>query len=114
PLSPIVNIEWAAFGIVIQILRSPQEADLDRSGSINFQEAVDLGLALSLDSFGAGLGAAMMGANAPLLAVVVALMTGLFLTIGIEIGKVGRSLSWAKKLTIVPGLILIAIGLLRL
>jgi len=48
-------------GIVIEILREPGAADLDRSGHINPLEACFLGIALALDSVAAGLGAAMAG-----------------------------------------------------
>ena len=47
--------------LVIEILREPGAADMDRSGHINPLEAVFLGVALALDSIAAGLGAAMAG-----------------------------------------------------
>ena len=53
--------EIARFGIIIQILKEPRRADLDRSGMISSKEALWLGLALSLDSCGAGIGMALMG-----------------------------------------------------
>ncbi|MBW7460979.1 sporulation membrane protein YtaF, partial [Paenibacillus sepulcri] len=61
PAVPVLLLEWKRLGIVIQILRTPQIADVDRSGIISASEAVLLGFALSIDSFGAGLGAAMVG-----------------------------------------------------
>ncbi|UUZ93748.1 hypothetical protein LJK87_03290 [Paenibacillus sp. P25] len=52
----ILYIELKRFGLVIQILRTPSIADMDRSGNISPYEAMLLGLALSLDAFGAGIG----------------------------------------------------------
>ena len=57
----IVNFEIKSLGIVINILKKPMVADFDKSGTITGVEAFMLGLALSLDSFGAGIGAAMLG-----------------------------------------------------
>src|SRR5699024_2821010 len=53
----IVNLEIKSLGIVIQVLEKPAVADLDESGSITGIEALILGLALSLDAFGAGISA---------------------------------------------------------
>ena len=45
---------------MIQILRKPTVADFDKSGTISAGEAL-LGIALSVDSFGAGIGASLLG-----------------------------------------------------
>jgi putative sporulation protein YtaF len=55
------RLRLGSVGIVVQILREPGAADMDRSGHINFAEAWLLGVALALDSVAAGLGAAMAG-----------------------------------------------------
>ncbi|MFZ5824210.1 MAG: sporulation membrane protein YtaF, partial [Bacillota bacterium] len=55
------RVKLGSIGIVIEILREPGAADMDRSGHINPMEAVFLGVALALDSTAAGLGAAMAG-----------------------------------------------------
>ena len=52
----IINFEIKSLGIVINILKKPMVADFDKSGTITGVEAFMLGLALSLDSFGAGIG----------------------------------------------------------
>ncbi len=61
PVRRVWRLRLGSVGIVIEILREPGAADLDRSGSINPVEAVFLGVALALDSTAAGLGAAMAG-----------------------------------------------------
>lgn len=55
------RLKLGSVGIVIEILREPGSADLDRSGHISLSEAWFLGIALALDSVAAGLGAAMAG-----------------------------------------------------
>ncbi|MGL4818663.1 MAG: sporulation membrane protein YtaF [Bacilli bacterium] len=111
---PLLNFEISMLGIVIQILRHPTAADVDRSGSISPMEAFLLGLALSLDSFGAGLAAAMMGISPFLLAITVGAMSFIFLWVGLCVGRWGRGIAWLEKLLIVPGVLLILMGVLRL
>ncbi|WP_416151468.1 sporulation membrane protein YtaF [Salipaludibacillus sp. HK11] len=110
----LMNVELKRLGIVVHVLKKPMEADLDDSGSINGSEALLLGIALSLDAFGAGMGAAFLGVSAWLLAVSVAIMCGLFLTLGKISGeKLLRSEKF-KKLSFLPGMLLILIGLFQL
>ncbi|RAP77690.1 sporulation membrane protein YtaF [Paenibacillus montanisoli] len=113
-MSTIVILELKRLGIVIQILRTPQMADVDRSGIISASEAVLLGFALSLDSFGAGLGAAMVGFNPLLTSVVISGASGVFLLAGMRLGF--RFAAWRgmRALSVLPGLMLIAMGVMRL
>lgn len=53
--------EIKSLGIVIHILKKPTRADFDSSGTVTGVEAFMLGAALSLDAFGVGIGAAMLG-----------------------------------------------------
>ncbi|RKL66694.1 sporulation membrane protein YtaF [Salipaludibacillus neizhouensis] len=110
----VVNVELKQLGIVIRILRKPMEADLDDSGSITGAEAVLLGIALSLDAFGAGLGAALLGVSPLILAVSVAFMCGLFLTLGKLSGEKLMASSNINGLTFLPGLLLIILGLWKI
>lgn len=109
----IATIEMKYFGIAINILKKPMEADIDRSGTINGLEAILLGLALSLDAFGAGIGAAMLGFSPLALSVSIGIMSSLFLLAGMTFGN---KLSYNKaigKLTFLPGVLLIVIGILK-
>lgn len=112
--SAIVNLELKRLGIVIQILRTPQAADVDRSGTISASEAILLGFALSIDSFGAGLGAAMVGYDPLLTALVISTTSGLFLLAGMRLGF--RFAGWRgmRALSVLPGIMLIVMGFLRL
>ncbi|MGA8942603.1 MAG: sporulation membrane protein YtaF [Thermoactinomyces sp.] len=101
-------------GLVVKILKTPAAADIDNSGSISSAEAVWLGTALSLDAFGAGIGAAFMGIPPLSTALLIALMSALFLKIGMWFGF-SHSKNLNNRLVIyLPGLILIAMGMIRL
>ncbi|SDK42637.1 sporulation membrane protein YtaF [Sediminibacillus albus] len=112
---PIVfTFEIKSLGIVIEILKKPMTADMDNSGRIAGIEAFLLGLALSVDSFGAGIGAAMLGFPPLLAALGIGFTTGLFLAIGMKSGYLFSYWRWLQRLTFIPGLILIFIGILKI
>lgn len=110
----LLYLEIKRLGLVIQILRNPTAADVDRSGNISLYEACFLGLALSLDAFGAGIGAAFIGFTPWVTAGTIACFSGTFLTIGLQIGLRYANLRWIQKLSVLPGCVLIVIGLLKL
>ncbi|WP_280769882.1 sporulation membrane protein YtaF [Salipaludibacillus daqingensis] len=110
----LMNLEIKRLGIVINVLKKPMEADLDDSGSITGNEALLLGVALSLDAFGAGMGAAFLGVSPWLLAASVGLMCGLFLSLGKLSGELLFKSEKMKHLSFLPGLLLILIGIFKL
>ncbi|WP_214481592.1 sporulation membrane protein YtaF [Bacillus sp. SM2101] len=110
----LFNLEIRSLGVVINILRKPMAADLDKSGTITGIEAFLLGAALSLDAFGAGLGAALLGYSPILMAASVALMSMLFLSLGLKSGILFSGLTWVKKFSFLPGVILIVLGIWKL
>lgn len=101
-------------GLVVKVLKTPVVADIDNSGSISSAEAVLLGTALSLDAFGAGIGAAFMGIPPLSTAFLIALMSGLFLRIGMWCGFSHSKNPKNRLMIYLPGLILIVLGLFRL
>lgn len=96
------------------VLRDPFQADKDKSGTISVSEAFILGTALALDAFGAGLGAAMLGYSPIVTAVLIATMSGLFVFSGIKIGFLLSKNRMIARLTFIPPLLLICIGLFNL
>lgn len=114
PEKQVIKLELKRLGLVIQILRTPQAADVDKSGNISASEAVMLGVALSLDAFGAGLGAAMLGLPALLTAVVIAVSSALFLVGGTRIGLRFSARRKVQVITVLPGILLIMIGIMKL
>ncbi|MFZ7945642.1 sporulation membrane protein YtaF [Neobacillus sp. 19] len=110
----IINFEIRSLGIAINILKKPMSADFDKSGTITGIEAFMLGFALSLDSFGAGIGAAMLGFSPFYLAITVAIMSSLFVLLGIKSGTFFRKFEWVQKFSFLPGILLIIIGIWKL
>ncbi|MGJ7920458.1 sporulation membrane protein YtaF [Neobacillus sp. LXY-4] len=110
----IFNFEIKSLGLVINILRKPMSADFDQSGIITGLEALMLGLALSFDAFGAGIGAAMLGYSPLFLAVCVAVMSSLFVFMGMKLGALFAHYEWVQKCSFIPGVLLILIGIWKL
>ncbi len=94
----LLNLEVRSLGIVIHILRKPMSADIDKSGVINGIEAVLLGFALSIDAFGAGIGAAILGFSPIVMSIAVAIMSSLFVSIGINAGHFLSKWKWIDKM----------------
>lgn len=110
----IIKFEIKNILIIIKILKKPMEADFDKSGHISSIEALFLGLALSLDAFGAGIGAALIDLPPILFPIVVTVSSMCFVLVGINVGKIIKNTSWMKSLTFLPGLALIVIGLFKM
>lgn len=114
PEKRIIHIEIKSLGLVIDILRKPSNADVDRSGNISASEATLLGIALSLDAFGAGIGAALIGFSPLITSLVIAISSGVFITLGLRTGFLFSSVKWVRKLSVLPGFILILMGIFKL
>ncbi|MBB6670996.1 sporulation membrane protein YtaF [Cohnella nanjingensis] len=110
----VLTLEIRRLGIIIQILRTPSAADVDRSGIITAGEAFLLGLALSLDAFGAGIGAALVGFPPAPTAILIAAASGTFLWAGMRVGFLVAGMRWVHRLTVLPGIILVLMGIFKL
>ncbi|WP_228409442.1 sporulation membrane protein YtaF [Radiobacillus deserti] len=110
----VIRINLKSIGLVIEILKVPSAADLDNSGTIRGWEAVLLGAALSLDSFGAGIGASFMGYSPSFTAITVSILSCLMIFTGLRIGLTFAKVTWLNYISFLPGVILIAIGLSKL
>lgn len=108
------KLEIKKLGIFITVLKKPQDADLDHSGIITGKEAFLLGFALALDAFGSGIAAAMIGYSPLLTAILVAIMSGLFVYLGIRSGYILSKKKWMQKLVYLPPCLLILLGLLNI
>ncbi|GGE17546.1 sporulation membrane protein YtaF [Marinithermofilum abyssi] len=109
----LLSLEIRRLGLVIQILKTPAVADIDRSGTISPGEAVWLGTALSLDAFGAGVGAALMGHSPWTAAGMIVCACAVFLIAGIKLGFCFVRRDPAGMLSYLPGLLLLILGLTR-
>lgn len=102
------------FKDVKKVLRSPYEADLDQSGTISKHEAILLGMALALDAFGAGIAASLLDYSAFITALFVAMMSGIFLMIGLKLGLLLSKYEDIQFFSYLPSLLLISIGFFNL
>ena len=110
------NFIIKSLGITIKIIRDPISSDLDGSQKIDWKEAFYLGIALSLDSIGVGIGSSIVGLNFNLFPILVASFQLIFLSFGILLGKkIISSVSLPKNIwSIISGILLIIIGLCKL
>ncbi len=105
-----------SLGLTIEIIRNPVSCDFDRSERIEPLEAVYLGIALSVDALGAGIGTAVAGINSYLIPVAVGVMQLLLLMAGLLLG---RKAATAGKIgdrvwNMMSGSLLIVLAVLRL
>ncbi|WP_026693687.1 sporulation membrane protein YtaF [Peribacillus kribbensis] len=110
----LIKFEIKSIGLMIQVLKKPLSADFDRSGSITGVEALILGFALSLDAFGAGIGASILGYSPHILALAVIVMSSCLIWLGSRLGKVLSVKRWVHQLKVMPGIILAIIGICKL
>jgi putative sporulation protein YtaF len=105
---------WEILGLTITIVRHPAKGDLDASNTIDPSEAIFLGMALSLDSFGVGVGYGLSAAT-QVLPFLIAASHYLFLSLGQVIGKrLRRSVIGLDALiSYLPGIVLMVLGLLH-
>lgn len=112
---PILKLEFKILGIVVQVLKTPEQADLDGSGVISAKESVLLGTALSLDAFASGLviGLAVGILNSLTIIGWVALTQIVMIKLGQALaGKLPEE--HLSKLGLLPGTMLILIALRKL
>ncbi len=112
PENRIFHFRVKSLGIIIQILKEPLSADQDSSGVIDPGESVLLGIALGLDAFAAGFGAVLSGFSLLIIPLVAAACPA-FLMLGGRLGRVWHANGTLRKCYALPGLILVAIGLLK-
>ncbi|SFQ06220.1 sporulation membrane protein YtaF [Salibacterium halotolerans] len=109
-----IEREKGAWKQFLTVLRKPDEADWDHSGTISVKEAVFLGAALSLDALGAGMGAALLGFSPFYLAGAVGFMCAVFLSLGRKGGRILAGTGLTKQFSFLPGILLIGMGLWNL
>lgn len=111
----IATISIKSLGIAINILRSPLGADLDTSGEIDVKEAILLGFALAIDSLAVGVAVSISSLYVIFITLtLVAFMNLIFLYSGMHLGNKFLSTNLGSKTTLIPGIILIGLGLFRL
>lgn len=110
---PLAAFRIPSLGIIVEIVTDPMQADSDHSGAIDLYESLALGAALGLDTLGAGFAASMLGFGPSLIALVAGSIV-IVVRIGVALGHVLDRRSASHKWLMLPGLILIAMGLVHL
>lgn len=110
----VMQIRIKSLGLVIQILREPSKADLDRSGVISAREALLLGTALAMDAVAAGFAVSMFGFSPTVTAAVVGLGHIILTYGGLLLGKYFSCSCFGRQLSMLPGFILIAMGIFKI
>ena len=102
-------------GITIKIIKDPVLCDFNKSANIDPLEAVYLGVALSIDSFGVGIGSAATGVNSIFIPIFVGAFQILFLCIGCFLGKkiYKNSRMDSKVFVLISGVLIIALAIVR-
>ena len=107
----LLSLRVRPLGVMIQVMRCPEIADVDRSGQLGAGEAVLLGSALALDTFGAGLAAGLGGGSWIIVAMAVGLMTLCGFAGGTALGRRVPEGWGGVWLRMAPGVILTVMGL---
>jgi putative sporulation protein YtaF len=104
-----------SLGVTIQVIRNPMEFDIDKSGAIDTPESLLLGLALSVDAIGVGIGSALTGFYSPLIPLAIGLFQMIFLYIGTYLGEKVALLQRINQrmLALLPGILLIFLAIIR-
>lgn len=104
----VFQIRLRFLGLVIQVLRTPAIADMDGSGGISFRESFLLGIALAMDAFASGIGAALAGISFSVIGLV-ALTQLAMLRLGELLAH--RTPEWLMaRAEFLPGIVLIVVG----
>ena len=112
----LFKIAIKSLGISIQVIRHPTDGDIDKSGVIDVFESLLLGLALSIDAIGVGIGSGLAGFSSLFIPLFSGLFQMLFLSTGLYLGKRFSATGWVneKVMSMLPGLLLICLALARL
>lgn len=97
-----------------QILDNPERADTDNNKVISSIESFLLGLALSLNCFGVGIGGGITGVSPFWSGIVVGSMSLCTMSIGVQMG-IRLSYSWINKFaSSIAGMLLLSMGLYQI
>lgn len=96
------------------LLRKPEEADLDHSGALSGREALLLGLALAVDAFAAGFGAAMVGSPLLITVLAVGLTKMTLVPLGVLLGNLASRGINIRCASFGGGGILIFVGIMTI
>jgi putative sporulation protein YtaF len=94
----------------LDVLDSPEKADVDKSGYIDAKESVMLAIVLSLNNLGMGIGAGITGLNIYVTAAFSFILSIVFLSAGCRIGKRCLLKAFGKYASAAAALLIILLG----
>lgn len=112
--TPLFQWRVPGLDVMIKIMNNPQHADFDHYGQINSKEAVWLGFALAMDSFGAGVCIALMGFSVLWVSICTLSFAFLLVSAGYIWGGRAGEVPQYRKLNLLPGIMLITLGMIRI
>ena len=112
--TPLFQWRIPGVDVIIRIMHNPHRADFDQSGQINSKEAIWLGFALAMDSFGAGVCIALMGFSILGVSILTLSFAFLLVTVGYYWGNRYGDNPAYRKLNLLPGIMLITLGMIRI
>ncbi|MEL7566272.1 MAG: sporulation membrane protein YtaF [Dehalobacterium sp.] len=110
----LLSFRISPLGILIQILKEPAKADIDKSGTIDLREAFILGFALAMDALGAGFAVAVAGFPPLWTVLTVGGCKFVMVYTAVKLGKLSANNRFIKKTAFVPGLLILILGLSKL
>ena len=112
--TPTKNFNSSTDNIFLYIIEKPERADIDRSNHLSIVEALLLGTALGVDNMVATFAAGLADTLPLYTPFVMCIIQTTLLYSGIVISKKIISKKLKERLTYLPGIVLILIGLFRL
>lgn len=113
----IWSFKLTPFGFILKIICTPiyHNDDVKKYSKIGIKESLYLGVALSIDSFGAGISSAVSGINNFFVPILVGLCQFIFLSFGIFAGKKLTSFEKidSKIFLVLSGTLLIVLAFVR-
>lgn len=118
PQRKIWKIALKPLGLTIKIIRNEiyeKASNVDSAAIMGIKESLYMGVALSIDSFGAGISSAVSGINNFFVPVMVGLCQFIFLSLGIFCGQKLTSIKKAdpKIFMLLSGAILVVLAIIR-
>lgn len=111
----IKEFVFSSIGIIIRIIKDPTLIDTDKSNHLDLMEATYLGIALSIDSFAAGISSSVSGVNSVMLPLTAGIFQLIFLSAGEYLGHHIQLVKNIKSNTfvVISGILLILLACLR-
>lgn len=112
----LMLMAMSVYIIFSNIFKKPESFDKDSSKSIDIKESLFLGIALSVDSIGAGICCAAVGLNSVIIPCLVSVCQFLFLSVGSLLGSkiTGMCKLPPKFFSVLSGVLLFAIAFIKL